>query len=123
MITKAELSRFKPFLGRIVVEILQDSAEDHLKNKLGAELKVSSEFLQKFQLVEAQNKRTPISKGKIVNLAPDAFGELFMSKYGHMECPKIGDIVLFIPNESYKLDVENTHHVINDVDIVGYVEE
>jgi hypothetical protein len=111
----------KPFLGRIVIEIVRDAAEDHLKKQYES-TGVSKEFLNQFQLAPNQkNRKTPISKGRILKMAPDAFGEAFKDRYGSdYEVPSVGDVVYFIPNESYRLDPNDEYHLVGDCDIVAY---
>jgi hypothetical protein len=116
------IDEIQPFLGRLLVEVLRDDAEDHVKARYKAETKVSDEFLNKFALPDSiKNKKTPISKGKILKMAPDAFGHAFSDRYGQDgDKPVIGDTVFFIPNESYKIDVEDKYHLIGDCDIVAF---
>ena len=126
----------EPFLGRIFVEVIKETAEDYLNQKLRSESKVSEEFLNKLEIVRGETKydergqkvfekaglgSVPISKGKIIKMAEDAFGTYFMERYGAMEkTPQVGDTVHFIPCQSHKFDVENKYHLINDSDIVAY---
>jgi hypothetical protein len=111
----------EPFLGRLVIQVIKEDASEKVKQKIASETKVSSEFLAKFEMTDIKGK-VPISKGKIVKKAPDAFGSAFTDRYGDVGyTPTYGDIILFIPNESYKIDAEDTHHIIADTDIIGYI--
>lgn len=126
----------EPFIGRMVIETIKEDADEYLKEKMGSELNVSSEFLKKLELqtMDVQvdehgrktyipvKKRVPISKGRIVKMAPDCFGECFVNKYGDVGyTPKLGDIVLFIANESYRIDSADQYHLVCDCDIQGFI--
>lgn len=126
----------EPFLGRMVIETIKEDSEDYLKKQMKKDMQVSSEFLNKLELVTMQEeidpetgrkkfvhakRRVPISKGKIIKMAPDCFGEAFVNKYGDgFYTPKIGDVILFIPNESFKIDAEDKYHLVCDCDVIGY---
>lgn len=114
------IENIQPFLGRMLIEVVRDSAEDHVKKQM-ASTGVSEEFLQKFEIAGVKNKKTPISKGKIVKMASDAFGQAFTDRYGtDFTKPEIGSIVFFIPNESYRIDANDQYHLVGDCDIVAY---
>lgn len=128
--------KVKPFLGRIVVEIQVIDTNAHLKEKIGAESGVSKDFLNHFELVLGENRLTAdgatefemvqakkvINRGKIIDMAPDCFGEEFQKRFGNdRDYPKLGDIVIFMPHKSYQVDAENKYHIIDDCDIVGYI--
>ncbi len=105
----------KPFLGRLLVEVIRDDAEDHLRKQY----KMENSVLQLPETMTA--KKLPVSKGRILEMAPDAFGRVFKERYGdEMECPAIGDVVWFIPNESYRVDSRDTYHIVADQDIVAF---
>lgn len=126
-----------PFLGRLKIKVIKDGVDDYFKQKLKAETKVSSEFLDRFEVVKqeehidpetgrkvfsAPKVRMPVARGLIVEAATDAYGKAFEDRYGFLEYkPKPGDIVWFIPNQSYRIDVEDLYHFIADDDIVGYL--
>jgi len=128
----------EPFLGRLVIETIKEDSEALIKARIASETKgtVSTEFLNRITLVTTEEqtdmdtgrtkhviakKRVPISKGRILKKAPDAFGDYFKSRYGDVGyTPDIGDVVLFIPNESSRLEPTDTYHFLNDCDIQGY---
>jgi hypothetical protein len=126
----------EPFLGRMVIEVIKEDSDEYLKKKLQSETGVSNEFLNKLEIVrgdividdktgrEVFKKTTgkvPYSKGKIVKKSPDAFGKCFQDRYGdEMQFPDIGDIVFFIPNQTYRIDVDDKYHLISDCDIVAF---
>ena len=108
----------KPFLGRLLVEVIEVDVEAHMKAKAG----ISSDSLIALPESFKDKHRVPIKKGKIVDMAPDAFGELFIERRGSDVgfCPDMNDIVWFIPNETYPVDVDGKFHLVNDSDIVAY---
>lgn len=110
----------EPFLGRLIVEVLRDSAEEHIKKQEEAK-GVSREFLDQFEIVGTKGKKTQITKGKIVKMAPDAFGAMYKERYGEDGVKlNIGDVVYWIPNDSYRVDPNDEYHVISDCNIVMY---
>lgn len=114
------IDNIQPFLGRLVLEIVRDSADEHLKKQYES-TGVSREFLSQFEIAGTKNKKTPIVKGRIVKKAPDAFGQAFRDRYGNdFNEPEIGNIVYFIPNETYRLDPNDQYHLVGDCDIVAY---
>ena len=107
----------KPFLGRILTEALDDDVEAHLKEKAG----IGKNSL--IQLPEDYKKKhsIPVQKGRIIDLAPDAFGEAFQNKYGNIgPTPGLGDIVMFLPGQSFKVDIEAKYHIVGDEDIIAW---
>lgn len=77
----------------------------------------------KLILTEMQEKRFAgaSSKGKVVKMATDAFGQVYKEKYGKdINPPKVGDTVLFIPYQNSKLDKEGEYYLITD-DAVKFV--
>lgn len=62
----------------------------------------------------------PLKKAKIIWMAPDCYGEAFQSKNGDVgELPTVGDVVWFVPNETFAIDPERRYHLLNDCDVVG----
>jgi len=131
----------EPFLGRMLVEVIREDGDEYLKQKIAAEKdgKVSKEFLEKFQFVFGEDSVDPqtgekkfkrstakpgITKGRIVKMAPDCFGEAFQSRFGKdRDYPSVGDIVIFTPNKSYQVDAENKFHIVDDCELVGFIKE
>jgi hypothetical protein len=131
----------RPFLGRLLIEAVQESVEEHIAKLYKLEQEAPSLKEKGFQIVYGEDVmdketgdvkfkvkdklRTPIKRGRIIKMAPDAFGELFIEKRGTDigETPSLGDIVWFIPNETYQIDKEGTYHFINDTDVVGIDEK
>lgn len=106
----------EPFLGRMIVEITTGDAEKYIRQQAG---------LQGRGLIDlsaaTKDKRPPTTKGIIIKMAPDAFGEAFHSRYGN-DCtnvPVLGDEVAFVNNDSYPVNLKGTHHLVADQDIVG----
>jgi hypothetical protein len=65
-----------------------------------------------------------LNRGRIIEVAPD-WGSLLKQKFSEYETgdwymPGVGDIVWFVPNETFALDPEKKYHLINDTDIVAY---
>lgn len=128
-----------PFIGRLKIEVIRDDIDEYFKKKAKTEIKgVSQEFLDKLELPRVEdtydmetgakitkfvtNIRMPVAKGIIVEKASDAYGKLFQDTYGTMEyVPQVGDIVWFIANQSYRIDVEDKYHFIADDNVVGYL--
>lgn len=118
-------------MGRLLLEIIVENTQEHLREKRGvtkegplkdfviADGKVD-ERTGEFRISEVTNK-VPYSKGRIMEMAPDAFGERFKQRYGNdVEKLELNDIVWFVPFESYKVDVEGKYHMISDQDIVAF---
>lgn len=131
----------EPFLGRMILEIIKESPDEYKKALYGLDAptddEVVSEFRSKFEIVEAdvvvdedgntqtiskQNKSiVPFKKGVILVMAPDAFGERYKKNYGTDggPPPEVGDTVLFVPNQTYKIDAAGQYHIIGDENIVA----
>ncbi len=131
----------KPFLGRLLLETIEDDAEEFLRNKLekdtGVNLKESLIQVvfgeddydpltgqKKFKVYDNHKKKMPHKKGKIIDLAQDAFGECYMRKYGS-DAPKagLGDIVYFIPGQAFKVDWDEKYCMIADEDVIAIEEK
>lgn len=125
----------EPFLGRMIVEIVEENVEEYKKKLLQktAEKKgVSSDFLSKFEIVEGSiNEETgsfeihkqgslPYRMGKVIDMAPDAYGIRYKQNYGSDgKPPAIGDVLMFVPNQSYKIDAKGKYHIVGDEHVVA----
>jgi hypothetical protein len=110
----------KPFLGRALIEAINEDVMGYMEEKMGVskELKAMG-----FQLPETVKKGTvPLKKGIILETAPDWYGEKFQTSNGTDvgETPDVGDIVWFVPNETFAIDVDRKYHLLNDCDVVAY---
>lgn len=108
----------KPFLGRILTEAVEDDISEYMKEKAG----ISKNSLIALPENYIQKHSVPVKKGKIVDMAVDAFGDAFRSRYGHDvgEIPGIGDVVMFIPGQSYKVDIDERYHMLADEDVIAF---
>ncbi len=108
----------KPFLGRILTEAVDDDVEQHIKEKAG----LGRDSLIQLPTEYKKTHSVPIQKGRIIDLAADAFGEAFVNKYGvdTGAVPGLGDVVMFIPGQSYKVDLEAKYHIVSDEDVIAW---
>lgn len=108
----------KPFLGRATIEVIEDDVEGYMKEKAG----ISRDSLIAMPESFKSKHRVPLRRGKIIEVSPDFCGENFLQKMGGDVgyTPGLGDVVWFVPNETYALDMEKKYHLINDCDIVSY---
>lgn len=116
------LENFKPFLGRLVVEIIEEDVEGYMKEKAG----LSRDSL--ITVVMDSKLHVPTTKGRILIKSDNSFGERFEKWYGKdiaEEGRKLqpGDIVKFVENQSYALDPEEKYHIVSDEHILGYYKE
>lgn len=112
---------FKPFLGRLIVEAMHEDVEEHMKKQLGIEG-------SKLALPEAYKAKysVPLTMGKILKISKNSFGPRFERIYGteHAEegrSLKEGDVVYFLPNQTFNMDAEGKIHEIADEHIMGYI--
>lgn len=55
------------------------------------------------------------SKGVVVKMAKDAFGDKYKEKYGaNIDAPQLGDIVHFVPYQSNMMDKDGEYYLITD---------
>lgn len=107
----------KPFLGRMLLEAMDDDVENYMREKAGvakdSKIILPDDYKQKHAV--------PIKKGKVIDMAPDAYGEAFINKYGNVgEIPTVGSTVMFIPGQSYKVDLEGKYIMIGDEDVIAF---
>lgn len=106
----------EPFLGRLVLEVIQEDSEAYLRKTLGME---NSVLAIPDMLTEGKN--VPYTKGVIVKMAPDSFGERFKKNYGSDGVlPTVGDTVLFVRNQGYNVDPKGQYQIIADEQIIGF---
>jgi len=112
---------FKPFLGRIIVEAMHEDVEEHMKKQLGIEgsrLTLPEEYKAKYSV--------PLTKGRILLKSENSFGPRFEKIFGTEFAEegrnlKVGDIVYFLPNQTFNMDPEGKIHEIADEHIMGYI--
>ena len=113
-IKKEDILNGEPINGHILIRVdLGDVKE---------ELGLSRD--SKIVLTEMQEKAFAgaSSKGNVVKMATDAFGQAYKDKYGtDINPPKIGDIVHFIPYQSNKMDPDGEYYLITD-DSVKFIQ-
>jgi hypothetical protein len=107
-----------PFLGRCIIEALEEDVEGYMKEKAG----ISRSSLIALPETFIAGNRVPLKKGKILQVSSDFCGDNFRQKCGDDvgDVPVEGDIVWFVPNETYALDIEKKYHLLNDCDIVAF---
>lgn len=134
----------KPLLGRAVIEAIQESSVEFLKDKMreriGAEkfdaAQASGIILDAPEIfretyVDPHTGRTmlgknvadnkvPLFRGKILDKAPDFWGVRFRENNPDAGPePQIGEVVWFVPNETMAIDAARKYHLLNDCDIVA----
>ena len=106
----------KPFLGRILMKALDDDVEQFVREKAG----LSKNSLIALPEDYKQKHSVPVKKGEIIDMAVDAFGEAFKKRYGEVGyTPVIGDAVMYIPGQDYRVDLEDKYRMIADEDIIA----
>lgn len=120
-----------PTMGNIIVEAVIVKFDEFIKEKMEAKDKCDADFLSKFEIVRADtdaqgqmimklDSNAPINCGKVLKLAVDSFGAPYEHHFGEeatvfmRENIKIGTLVYFVPNQSYKIDAAGRYHMIND---------
>ncbi len=113
-----EIENFEPFLGRIVIEMIREDTVEYMKKQYG--MQADSPLALPEDLVKSGG-RVPYKKGRVVKMAKDTFGQRFKDRYGlDGNFPQVGDVLVFIPFESFKLTNDDKYHLIADEDIVGF---
>jgi hypothetical protein len=99
-----------PFNGRLVVEVIKEDVKEYLKEQYGMKNSVIA-----LPDSMAENTYVPCNKGKILKMAPDAYGEGFKNRYGDNGLyPEVGDTILFVPMQSEVIDREGKYHLVSD---------
>jgi hypothetical protein len=107
MIEVKDILAGEPINGHIVIRV----DVEQIREDLG--LPRDSKLI----LTEMQEKRFAgaSSKGVVVKMATDAFGQVYKDKYGKdIDPPKIGDIVVFTPYQNAKMDNEGEYYMLTD---------
>jgi hypothetical protein len=114
---ESKIPSIEPFLGRLLIEIIEEDVEQYMKEKAG----IKGESLIVLPDSFTETHRVPLHRGTILKKAPDAFGEAFKKKMGGDigTVPEVGDLVYFVPNQTYPIDIDKKYHLLNDTDIVG----
>lgn len=127
----------KPFCGHMVVEAVREDTAEYMKKKIGLKedmhlaksgFTIATGSVQVDEETGAQkwvhdsNVKVPLKKATILEMSPDCYGEVYKRKYGEDvgRTPIVGDIVMFIPMQTYKLDPEGKYHLIADEDVFAY---
>lgn len=91
--------------GRIVVKIDQDQVKEDLGLSKDSPLYIPHE----------RAFAGAASRGKVVKMAPDAFGQAYKEKYGdEVVPPKEGQYILFTPYQSAQIDKEGLYYLVID---------
>ena len=107
-------------MGRLIIEVVDDDVEAYEKQKAGLsrDSKLIITGLEKFKI--------PVHKGKVLSIGDCCFGERFGKWYGEdvqVQCKRIkpGDMVLFVPSQTFAIDPEQRTHIISDEHVLGYI--
>lgn len=109
---ESEVLAGEPINGHIVIKVDQSQ----VKKDLG--------LSEDSQLYIPQEKAFAgaSSRGTVVMMATDAFGQVYQERYGKdINPPVIGDIVHFVPYQNAKLDENGEYYLITD-DSVKFIE-
>lgn len=105
---EAQILNGDPLNGRLIVKIDQEQ----IKEDLGLS-KDSSLYIPHEQAFAGAS-----SRGKIVNMAKDAFGNKYKERYGsEIVPPRVGDFVHFVPYQSAKIDKDGEYYFVIDENI------
>lgn len=124
----------EPLLGHAIVKVILENTVEYLNSKKNVSddlLKMgfvpvygttkTNEYGQKQFESYNDDTHAPITKGVIVNSAPDFWGEIFKLKYGSDTGPKPekGDIVVFPQQALISLDANGEYQLLADKDITA----
>lgn len=124
-----------PILGGLLLEAVIEDLQSHIAEKRGlekdshlakmgftveyAEATSSEERQVTGRAYKSRGGNVPIQKGVLIKKATDAYGECFKAKYGDdCEVPEVGDTLMFIPGQAYKVDLDGKYIVIKDEDVM-----
>lgn len=133
--SKLDYDKYVPIQGGLLLEALVEDLNAHIAEKRG--LKKDSELAKMgFEVAYAETVsreeeavtgrkwksrvgNVPVQKGKVLKLSKDAYGEVYHNRYGmdavHAE---VGDIVMFIPGQAFRVDLDGKFLVIKDEDVM-----
>ena len=107
----------EPFLGRILVEAQEDDVTAHMMKKAGIDIGSSV-----IQLPESFTDKysVPVTRGKIIKMAGDAYGQFFSEKTGwYGNCPKVGDTIIFTTQRATAVDLDRKYYLVLDEHTLG----
>lgn len=121
VIEKTIIDHKIPCMGNIIIEPVKQARSDYEK-KLAQGKGVSEDFLKDFTIVadSTQASYAPIHCGRVIKIANDAYGIAYEKRYGidnakvMREGIKVGTLVYFVPNQSYRIDETGKYHMIRD---------
>ena len=114
MIKEKDILNGEPFNGHILIKVDLGQVREDLG--LSRDSKIVLTEMQERSFAGAS------SKGEVVKMAQDAFGDKYQERFGKVDNPpKVGDIVHFVPYQSNKMDKEGEYYLITD-DGVKYLE-
>lgn len=114
MIVEADILEGECLNGRIVVKVDIGQIKEDLG--LSRDSKLILTDSQEMSFAGAS------SKGTVIKMAPDAFGQKYREKYGNeINPPKVGDIIHFTPYQSSRMDKNGEYYQVID-ECVNFVQ-
>jgi hypothetical protein len=114
MIEVKDILEGEPINGHIVIRVDLEQIREDLG--LSRDSKIILTEMQERAFAGAS------SKGTVVKMATDAFGQKYKEKFGHeINPPKIGDVLHFIPYQSNRMDKDGEYYLITD-DAVKFIQ-
>lgn len=112
MIEEKDILRGEPINGHILIKVDQSQVKE--------DLGLSKDSL--LYIPQEKAFASASSRGVVVKLAKDAFGNKYKERFGdEIIPPAIGDIVHFIPYQSNRMDKDGEYYLITD-DGVKFIE-
>lgn len=112
MIKESDILKGEPINGHILIKV--DLGQ--VKEDLG---------LSRDSLIEIPKEKAfaaSSSKGVVVKMATDAFGQAYKEKFGsEIEPPKVGDVIHFVPYQSNMMDKNGEYYLVTD-DGIKFIE-
>lgn len=124
----------EPVLGHVIIKAIIEDAQSYLDKKklsdsaaqLGfviphGQMAVDKHTGQEYYKMYDNDATVPITKGVVIKLAPDVWGESFKRRFGSDvgQGPKVNDLIMFFPHKSTAIDPEGYYHMLADIDICG----